>query len=130
MERQLATKNQILKAVQKFNYKQEHGFKHLIAIGYMKEKKYLLSALPPFSPKDITRFIMENQAALSKDKLGEYFGGEHETNQAVLGEFVDQLKLSGLSIDDALRAALEYFTLPGESQQIDRIMQKIASKYV
>lgn len=34
-----------------------------------------------------------------------------------------------MEIDEGLRSLLEYFTLPGESQQIDRIMEKFAAKY-
>lgn len=34
-----------------------------------------------------------------------------------------------LSIDDALRKFLDYFTLPGESQKVDRIMQIFAQIY-
>ena len=32
------------------------------------------------NPKDISRFIMENQGHINKDKLGEYFGGEQDMN--------------------------------------------------
>lgn len=32
------------------------------------------------------------------------------------------IDLPGLSLDDALRVTLEYFTLPGVSEQIDRIV--------
>jgi len=47
-----------------------------------------------------------------------------------LKEFVSQIPLSGLEIDDALRLVLFYFSLPGESQQIDRIITIISEEYV
>jgi len=70
---------QLQKAVQKFNYKPEHGIKHLLAIGYMKEKKYFFIYHKTISPKDVARFFREN-ANISKDKIGEYFGSEHDFN--------------------------------------------------
>jgi brefeldin A-inhibited guanine nucleotide-exchange protein len=36
---------------------------------------------------------------------------------------------SGMSIDEALRKLLQEFKLPGEAQQIDRIMEKFAESY-
>lgn len=39
------------------------------------------------------------------------------------------LDLRKLSIDEGLRKYLTYFTLPGEGQKVDRMMQKFADKY-
>ena len=36
---------------------------------------------------------------------------------------------AGMSFDDALRRLLSEFKLPGEAQQIDRIMEKFAEAY-
>lgn len=43
--------------------------------------------------------------------------------------YVDQEDFKGLRIDDALRALLADFRLPGEAQKIDRIMEKFAERY-
>ena len=37
--------------------------------------------------------------------------------------------MKSMSVEDALRYYLDHFTLPGESQQVDRIMQKFSEKY-
>ena len=50
-------------------------------------------------------------------------------NINVLQEFTEKINLANMQIDNALRHYLSYFTLPGESQQVDRIMQKFADKY-
>lgn len=62
--------------------------------------------------------------------MGELFGGSADFNQQVFSIYVDMMNFRQQKIDEALRNLLEYFTLPGESQEIDRIMQKFASKYV
>ena len=64
---------------------------------------------------------------LSKKVLGEYFGNKN--NEAVLRVFVRQCDFSGKRIDEALRILLESFRLPGESQQIERVMASFANVY-
>lgn len=43
--------------------------------------------------------------------------------------YVDLDRYGGLTIDHALRRLLSCFRLPGESQKIDRIMEKFAERY-
>lgn len=43
--------------------------------------------------------------------------------------YVDLDRYSGMTIDHALRRLLAGFRLPGESQKIDRIMEKFAERY-
>lgn len=47
----------------------------------------------------------------------------------ILLEFTDLVNMENLDIDQALRVYLNLFTLPGESQQVDRIAQAFAQKY-
>ena len=47
----------------------------------------------------------------------------------VLYCFVDKMDFTGMFFDEAIRAFLMAFRLPGEAQQIDRIMEKFAEKY-
>ena len=67
--------------------------------------------------------------ALSKDKLGEYFGKNDPLVTKVLLEYTELVNMENLDIDQALRVYLNLFTLPGESQQVDRIAQAFAQKY-
>ncbi|CAK70017.1 unnamed protein product (macronuclear) [Paramecium tetraurelia] len=118
LEKQKQMKLEMNKAVQKFNFKPEHCVKHLIAVQYMENR----------DPKLFAQFLWENRD-LNKDKLGELFGGSNEFDQKVFSLYVDFMNFKGLQVDEGLRYMLEFFTLPGESQQIDRIMEKFASKF-
>ncbi|CAD8150221.1 unnamed protein product [Paramecium octaurelia] len=118
LEKQKQMKLEMNKAVEKFNFKPEHCIKHLIAVQYMENR----------DPKLFAQFLWENRD-LNKDKLGELFGSSKEFDQKVFSLYVDFMKFKGLQVDEGLKYMLEFFTLPGESQQVDRIMEKFASKY-
>lgn len=47
----------------------------------------------------------------------------------VMHAYIDLDRYAGLTIDNALRRLLAGFRLPGESQKIDRIMEKFAERY-
>ncbi len=47
----------------------------------------------------------------------------------VMHAYIDLDRYNGLTIDAALRQLLSHFRLPGESQKIDRIMEKFAERY-
>mmetsp|Transcript_23388 Transcript_23388/g.59662 ORF Transcript_23388/g.59662 Transcript_23388/m.59662 type:complete len:568 (+) Transcript_23388:7-1710(+) len=66
---------------------------------------------------------------LSKNKVGDYLGRSDDDAKAVLQAFIDELDFSRLQFDEALRFFLSLFRLPGEAQQIDRIMQGFAERY-
>jgi len=53
--------------------------------------------------------------------LGDYIG--HPGNIPILNAFCNQMDLSGMRYDEALRSFLLSFRLPGEAQVIDRIVQ-------
>lgn len=67
--------------------------------------------------------IFFNSPSISKEKLGEFFGEEDTFNIEVLGEYADYMQFKNMNIDDGLRFYLDHFTLPGESQKVDRIIQ-------
>ena len=43
--------------------------------------------------------------------------------------YIDQMNFTDMDIVSGLRKFLEGFRLPGESQKIDRLMEKFASRY-
>lgn len=93
-----------------FAFLQEHG---------------LLSADP--SPADIAEFLRTAQG-LDKKILGEYL--VKPNNIEILRQFFSAFHFSPeTTIDAALRQVLESFRLPGEAQQIDRIMECFAAIY-
>ncbi len=118
IEKQRTLKIEIHKAIQKFNFKTKSGMKLFEKLGVFK----------PDDARAIADFFY-NASNLSKEKLGEYFGEEHEINIRVMTEYTELVHMKGLPLDTALREYLNHFYLPGESQKIDRVMQAFASKF-
>ena len=61
--------------------------------------------------------------------VGSFLGGREDLNQSVLRKFVSLHQFSDLLVVQALRQFLWSFRLPGEAQQIDRIMSAFAQHY-
>ena len=59
---------------------------------------------------------------LDKEQIGSFLGSPKQFNQECMYEFINFLDFSGLDVDSALRFLLSQFRLPGESQQIERIL--------
>jgi len=78
------------------------------------------------TPESIANFLLKNRD-LSKQKIGEFIGSEH--NQEVLHQFAFMQDFSGKDFMTAFRQYLTTFRLPGEGQQIDRVVQKFAQRY-
>jgi len=105
----------------------KHGFLHLDA-------------------EELARFFLTHKEVLDKTQMGEIFGREPEASFVkekgvdpekggvgfyirVLHHYVDALDFAGIKFDDAIRLFLSGFRLPGESQKVDRIMEKFAERY-
>ena len=71
-------------------------------------------------------FVRENPH-LDKKQIGEYVS--NRKNLEILEAFVTSFDFAGLRIDEALRAFLESFRLPGEAPIISLIMEKFAAHY-
>jgi hypothetical protein len=63
------------------------------------------------------------------ETLGEFFGQPGEASSQSLASFIKSLNLVEMDPEEALRACLQSFRLPGEAQQIDRIIKEIAYEY-
>lgn len=62
--------------------------------------------------------------------IGEYLGNlQQEFNMAVLAHFVNELDLSGMQVDVALRKFQGYFRMPGEAQKIERLVEVFSQRY-
>jgi Sec7-like guanine-nucleotide exchange factor len=73
--------------------------------------------------------IINNIESIDRDVLGKYFANPSDESQKLFKVFCGQLNLKDLEIDEALRELLYYFSLPGESQQIDRIVTVFSEEY-
>ncbi|CAI5737758.1 unnamed protein product [Hyaloperonospora brassicae] len=107
----------------KFNVKPSAGIAYLVAHGHMGEG----------SPRDVAAFLHAHNNKLDKTMVGDYLGnGVHYQGGfcvQVLHEYVDMMEFAGLEIDVAIRHFLAGFRLPGESQKIDRMMEKFAERF-
>lgn len=74
------------------------------------------------SPWEIAHFL-RSSSLLDKKEIGEYLGKNKDLNKAVLVEYVNSFNFHNIGVLPALRMFLESFRLPGESQQIDRIIE-------
>mmetsp|Transcript_4938 Transcript_4938/g.6389 ORF Transcript_4938/g.6389 Transcript_4938/m.6389 type:complete len:1070 (-) Transcript_4938:124-3333(-) len=108
----------IRKAAEKFNVSVKDGINHLV------QNKIIQSD----SPAEVARVFHEIQG-LSKRKIGEFLGKPTAYNQQVLSAWLGRLNLSDLDIDQGIRHMILKMRLPGEAQQIDRMIEKFASEY-
>ncbi len=77
---------------------------------------------------ELARWLL-GSGRVSRNKLGDYLGRSDEHALATLSAFVDALSFEKLAFDEALRFFLSLFRLPGEAQQIARIMEAFAGAY-
>ena len=113
-----------------FNTKSSDGFKFLLEHEIFKE---------PVTPKDVATFLRNGIIlGIKKTKVGEYLGNVGKAPQAgksppdwerdwfhkeTLKEYCASFHFKDQTLLDCLRMFLTSFRLPGEAQQIDRILQ-------
>ena len=100
-----------------FNQSAKEGLKSL------QETKLLPT---PASPADIASFLRFTPD-LNKERIGEFLGKNTEETKKILTEYIHTFDFTNISVLTALRMFLDTFRLPGEAQQIDRIMESFAT---
>lgn len=110
-------KKLIIKGMSKFNENPRGG------IAWLHEKGIIESAT---DPKIIASFLKSTTLA-SKRVLGEYLS--KRGNEEILDAFMDSFDFTDNRVDEALRALLQTFRLPGEAPLIDRIVGSFSRKY-
>ncbi|KAK3091259.1 hypothetical protein FSP39_018373 [Pinctada imbricata] len=103
--------------IEMFNKKPKKG------LAYLQEQGMLGNM-----PDDVAEFFHTDDR-LDKTLVGDFLGENEKFNKEVMYAYVDQLDFTEMSFVPALRRFLEGFRLPGESQKIDRMMEKFASRY-
>lgn len=96
-------------------------------IKYCKEKQLITHDCSPASIASLLR----SAPYIDKNKLGEYFGADpvkYPMVQQVLDAYTASFDFTGLNVVQAMRIYLESFKLPGESLQIDRIMESLSKQ--
>ncbi|EDV25608.1 uncharacterized protein TRIADDRAFT_24514 [Trichoplax adhaerens] len=104
-------------ATEQFNVKPKNGLK------FMQEHGLISS---PLQSTEVATVLRENRH-LSKKMIGDYIGDRK--NQVILDAFVKSFSYENTLIQDALRAFLETFRLPGESPVITRILETFTNHW-
>ncbi|KAF8421295.1 hypothetical protein EV426DRAFT_222858 [Tirmania nivea] len=117
LQRQRGLKQTIIQGTSKFNEDPKKGIAFLAQQGIIENVD---------DPRSIARFL-RGTTRLNKTVLGDYISKKQ--NEKILVEFIDQFNFQGKRVDEALRALLESFRLPGESALIERIVTVFANKY-
>ncbi|XP_068649734.1 brefeldin A-inhibited guanine nucleotide-exchange protein 2-like [Aristolochia californica] len=117
LEQRRAYKLELQEGISLFNQKPKKGIEFLINAKKVGE-----------SPEEIAAFL-KNESGLNKTLIGDYLGEREELPLKVMHAYVDSFDFQGLEFDEAIRAFLQGFRLPGEAQKIDRIMEKFAERY-
>ncbi|KAJ2724888.1 GDP/GTP exchange factor for ARF [Coemansia sp. Benny D115] len=112
-------KEAMMRAALVFNEKPKDGVDHLQRIG-------ALGQTPSETTRHLAQFLRETPT-LNKRLVGEFLA--KPSNLEVLQAYMALFDFAGRRLDEALRELLGAFRLPGESQQIERIMEAFATAY-
>lgn len=112
-------KNAFINCTELFNKKAKHGVEALYKENFLTNKE---------DKKELAEFFFQRSTRLNKKVLGVYLA--EPTNLDLLREFMYMFDFSGLRVDEGLRIMLKAFRLPGESQQIERIVETFADAFV
>lgn len=115
----------LYRGLKKFSLDGDKGIRYLAQQGYFGN----IGGSDP-SPQIIAEFLYRERDMLSKRAIGEYLGRGQPINIQVLDYFVRLQPFHHVPFDRALRQFLSTFRLPGEAQQIDRMMERFAKWYV
>lgn len=91
---------------------------------------YLLRDCQISHARDIASTLYTHHESLDKTRLGQCLGHHDEKWMRILGFYATLFSFEGVEFVAALRQFLWSFRLPGESMQIDRIMQAFAHSYM
>lgn len=112
-------KTSFVKCTELFSESPKKGVAALVERNFIKNAK---------DNKEIADFLFHKSTRLNKRVLGEYLA--KPSNYDILKEFINFFDFGGLRVDEALRLLLKAFRLPGEAQQIERIVELFAETYV
>ena len=117
IERAKASKAEYQRAIALFNKKPKKGVALMQKIGRLGETALEIAAFLRHTPD------------LDKTVIGDYLGERDEPMLSVMHAYVDAMDFTDQTLDEGIRKFLEGFRLPGESQKIDRLMEKFAERF-
>nr|GLL40676.1 brefeldin A-inhibited guanine nucleotide-exchange protein 2-like [Ipomoea trifida]GMD65041.1 brefeldin A-inhibited guanine nucleotide-exchange protein 2-like [Ipomoea batatas]GMD71608.1 brefeldin A-inhibited guanine nucleotide-exchange protein 2-like [Ipomoea batatas] len=117
IEQRRAYKLELQEGISLFNRKPKKGIEFLIKANKVGD-----------SAEEIATFL-KNASGLNKTLIGDYLGEREDLPLKVMHAYVESFDFQSMEFDEAIRAFLQGFRLPGEAQKIDRIMEKFAERY-
>lgn len=111
-------KTEFIICMERFNEKPKDGIQMFI------ERKFISTN----TIEEIAKFLFENDTRLNKKQLGLLLCNPDESE--LLATYMKHFNFNTLRVDEALRVFLTKFRLPGESQQIERIIEAFSKRYV
>ncbi|OWB69429.1 hypothetical protein B5S30_g4839 [[Candida] boidinii] len=112
-------KTDFIDCTEKWNEKPKLGLKLLNEKGFIKNLN---------DSNEVATFLLEKSGRIDKKILGEVIAKPE--NKELLISFVNLFDFRNLRVDEAMRMLLNNFRLPGESQQIERIMDVFCDRYL
>ncbi|CAG8722278.1 16784_t:CDS:10, partial [Acaulospora morrowiae] len=113
-------KNILREGASKFNENPKQGLEFLQANGIIYND-------PSIDKNTSLAKFLKSTSRINKKLLGDFLS--KPSNIEILRAFVKLFDFEGKRIDEALRELLESFRLPGEAQQIERIVETFAITY-
>ncbi|KAK9450275.1 uncharacterized protein V1518DRAFT_440749 [Limtongia smithiae] len=110
-------KDLLVKGTAQFNENPKQGIKFLVENGIIDDEK---------NAEAISTFL-HHASRISKKLIGDYLS--KPSNIDILNCFIDNFDFKDKRMDTALRELLSSFRLPGEAQQIARILEKFSERY-
>ncbi|KAJ1975839.1 GDP/GTP exchange factor for ARF [Dimargaris cristalligena] len=133
-------KTTLLFAAALFNHNPKQGIRFLAEVGFLppsnsKDPPSSKGSDPPtFAPENLDEaqvlrlaLFLRHTPSLNKALLGDYLS--RPKHLPVLRAYINLFDFQGLRLDEALRILLTQFRIPGESQQIERVVETFAERY-
>ncbi|KAK3825049.1 MAG: hypothetical protein J3Q66DRAFT_278880 [Benniella sp.] len=76
------------------------------------------------------RCFDEDESFLKRGEIAEYLGAPKPFNRLVLKHYMDHFDFAGKRLDMAFRVLCQKLVLKGETQEVDRILEVFAERYV
>lgn len=106
----------VIEVTDLFNTKPKKGVPAMVERGLIEDDK----------PATVLKFL-QGSGRINKKVLGEFLAAPQ--NPEYLDLFIKSFNFENKSLDEAMRDLCTEIRLPGESQQIERIMEKFAERY-
>lgn len=91
--------------------------------------KLIKEGLLPPDAEAISRFIHEHLKQLNPTNVGVLIGDLDDFAKEIRSHYIGSVDFGRLDIDEAMRVLLKKFTLPGESQVVERIIDTFGVTY-